>query len=350
MPLYSTDPHSNAMENIADNEPNTDFGSGRELVSERQGELSWCYLFVHNTKMEYVNSKLEEKFNTFVHKSIVYKRKQNRIKKLERPTISGLLFVQGNCNEVQEYLTNIYSGLYLVKDCSTRKVAVISNRVMQAFIQIAGLSTHRIRFMPNPFEYYSAGHPLVRVTSGVLAGIEGYQVRISRDKCLVTSVGGITIAIGGVNRESFENVDVYVRHRRAELHEEDHSNDMVFTPFQQEIDQCFFTPQNQLDLMAIAHALDAWILRARIFVNGKKYKEAIEVSLFLLEEVGSRFRSIYNKSEIGDFKDITDVCSKADNILLGMTERSDISEDFRLQILTERQSLAIRYAFLPMDV
>ena len=269
---------------------------------------------------------------------------------MERPTISGLLFVQGSCNEVQEYLANIYSGLYLVKDCSTRKVAVIPNRVMQAFIQIAALNAHHIRFMPNPFEYYSAGHPLVRVTSGVLAGIEGYQVRISRDKCLVTSVGGITIAIGGVNRESFENVDVYVRHRRAELHEEDHSNDVVFTPFQQEIDQCFFTPQNQLDLMAIARALDAWILRARVFVNGKKYKEAIEISLFLLEEVGSRFRSIYNKSEIGDFKDITDVCSKADNILLGMTERSDISEDFRLQILTERQSLAIRYAFLPMDV
>lgn len=350
MPLYSTDPLSNDMENIADNEPKTHSGPEKEHVSERQSELSWCYLFVHNTKMEYVNSKLEKKFNTFVHKSIVYKRKHNRIKKLERPTISGLLFIQGNCNEIQEFLTDIYSGLYLVKDCSTRKVAVISNRVMQAFIQIAGLSTHRIRFMPNPFEYYSAGHPLVRVTSGVLAGIEGYQVRISRDKCLVTSVGGITIAIGGVSRESFENVDVYVRHRRSELHEEDHSNDVVFTPFQQEIDQCFFTPQNQLDLMAIARALDAWILRARIFVNGKKYKEAIEVSLFLLEEVGSRFRSIYGKSEIGDFKDITDICAKADNILLGMTERADISEDFRLQILTERQSLAIRYAFLPMDV
>ena len=61
--------------------------------------------------------------------------------------------------------------------------------------------------MPHPLEYYSVGHPLVKITSGVLDGLEGYQIRISRNKCLITTMGGLTIAIGGVYKENFENVD-----------------------------------------------------------------------------------------------------------------------------------------------
>lgn len=350
MPLYSTDPLSSAMDNVNDNGPQTDPGPERKNLSKVECELSWCYLFVHSARAEYVKSKLEEKFNTYIHKTVVYKRKHTRVQKSERPTISGLIFVQGESLKIQQYLTDIYPGVYLVKDCSTRKVAVISNRVMQAFMQIANLNAHHIRFMPHPFDYYSAGHTLIRVTSGVMAGLEGYQIRISRNKCLVTSIGGMTVAIEGINRESFEDVDVYVRQRREELNESDDSADVIFTPLQQAIDRCFFTPQNQLDLMAIARALDPWITRSRVLTSRKKFEEAVEIALFILEEVGSRFRSIYGNSKIGDFKDIVDISSRADNILLGMIEHSDISEDFRLQIQTERQSLAIRYAFLPMDV
>lgn len=171
--------------------------------------VTWCYLFVHHTKVERVNEKLKERFNTFIHKSIVYKQVKNHVKKEERPTISGLLFVQGDNCDIQRMLHEIDPALYLMNDCSTHRTAVIPDRVMQAFIRVSQMDENRIRFMPHALSYYSTGHPLVRVTSGVLSGFEGYIVRISRDKCLVTSVGDITVAIGGIHKETFEN-RVYV--------------------------------------------------------------------------------------------------------------------------------------------
>ena len=70
--------------------------------------------------------------------------------------------------------------------------------------------------MPHPLDYYSEGHPLVRITSGLLEGFEGYRIRISRNKCLVTSIGGMTVAISGISNDSFENVDEYITLRRGQ--------------------------------------------------------------------------------------------------------------------------------------
>lgn len=100
--------------------------------------------------------------------------------------------------------------------------------------------------MPHSFDYYSVGNPLVRITSGILSGLEGYRIRISRDKCLVTSIGGMTVAIGGIYKESFENLDEYVRLRRKQLEKIRQSSYVTFTPLQKEIDGCFFITPKQL--------------------------------------------------------------------------------------------------------
>ena len=73
-------------------------GTGQALVSEVRGlskgkGANWCYLFIHHTKVNAVNEKLKERYCTFIHKSVVYKRKNKRIAKDEKPTISGLVFV-----------------------------------------------------------------------------------------------------------------------------------------------------------------------------------------------------------------------------------------------------------------
>ncbi|WP_258321677.1 hypothetical protein [Bacteroides sp. ET336] len=96
-----------------------------------------------------------------------------------------------------------------MKDRSTGLPAVIRDKSMQTFIRMSRVSPYRIRFMQHPIDYYSTGHPLVKITSGILDGVEGYQIRISRDKCLVTTIGGLTIAIGGISKENFENIDEY---------------------------------------------------------------------------------------------------------------------------------------------
>lgn len=171
--------------------------------------LSWCYIYVRNSRVKDVLRTLEQKFNVFVHKTIKYKRVKKRVVKEDVPTISGLIFIQGEATEIQSYLNEYCLGIYLVKDRSNGQPAVIRDKSMQTFIRMSHMSPFRMRLMPHPIDYYSTGHPLVKITSGILEGVEGYQIRISRDKCLITTMGGLTIAIGGVSKENFENIEEY---------------------------------------------------------------------------------------------------------------------------------------------
>lgn len=202
MPLYSTDIHSKAVGQR---------GDADNVVKSAEGSLSpggectsWCYLFVHHAKINRMEKLLGGKFRTFIHRTTVYKKSDKKVRKEERPTISGLIFVQGDKAEIQDFLNRNCHGVYLAKDCCTKATAVIADEIMRPFMQL-DVGRNRIRLMPHPLTYYSEGHSLVKVTSGLLAGFEGYVVRISRNKCLVTSLGGITVSISGISKETFEN-------------------------------------------------------------------------------------------------------------------------------------------------
>lgn len=171
--------------------------------------LSWCYIYVRNSRVKDILHALEQKFNVFVHKTVKYKQIKKHVVKEDVPTISGLIFIQGDAKKIQAYLNEQCFGVYLVKDRSTGSPAVIRDKSMQTFIRVSQMSPFRLRFMPHPIDYYSIGHPLVKITSGILEGVEGYQIRISRDKCLITTMGGLTIAIGGISKENFENIEEY---------------------------------------------------------------------------------------------------------------------------------------------
>ena len=208
--LYSSDAFPNVR--VDETDGGSDMaGAEREMCAAAECAEPWCYLFVHHAKTAVVNERLRMEFNTFVHKTVIYKKKKSGVKKEERPTISGLVFVQGDCRRIQASLSRISPGLYLVNDCSTGRTAVIPDKVMRPFMQLARVSPNRIRFMSHPLDYYSAGHSLVRITSGILSGFEGYLVRISRDRCLVTSMGNISVAIGGVSKDTFEEAADFER-------------------------------------------------------------------------------------------------------------------------------------------
>ncbi len=200
MPLYSSDALSKAT--------GQHDGAGGKLPAERvdaplAGCTSWCYLFAHHARVAAVEATLRERFRTFVHRTTVYKKDSKKVRGQERPTISGLVFVQGDKAGIQQFLDERLPGLRLATDCSTKATAVITDERMRPFMQLDPCR-NRIRLMPHPIGYYSEGHPLVKVTRGLLAGFEGYVVRISRNKCLVTSMGGITVAISGVGKASLD--------------------------------------------------------------------------------------------------------------------------------------------------
>ncbi len=179
---------------------------GAYAPCEREN-TSWVYLFAPRSKVKSVNGKLAEAFPTYIHTSVIYKRKSKSVRGEERPTISGLVFVQGEERAVQALLDQTFYGMRLVRDCATGRTAVIGDKTMQPFIRSASINPTRIRFLSHAFSYYAEGNRMVRITSGVLEGLEGYLVRIARDRCLVTSLGGLTVSIGGVYKESFENME-----------------------------------------------------------------------------------------------------------------------------------------------
>lgn len=351
MPLISTETPAKATEGQEANGSKTEIDPQADCAPfpARQSQ-AWCYLFIHQAKINMVNKKLEESFPIFIHKSITYKQADKRIRKIERPTISGLVFIQGDTDKVQKVLSENFFGLYLVKNCSSKEVAVIPDEIMQPFMRMSQINPTRIRFMPHPFEYYADGHTLVKITSGILAGMEGYRIRISRDKCLVTSIGGMTVAINGIYKDSFENLDEYVRQRRLQLNSGKAAARLNLSPLQAEIDACFFTPQNQLDILALTENIKPWVERTQNELKAKRFDDVAETALFLLEEMGSRFQTLYSHPQFNAcLKETNSLCRQLDNALLTLAGSLDVATDLKEVVETQRQSLLIRFPFLPLD-
>ena len=90
--------------------------------------LSWSYVFVHHSKVRKVEARLNaDNVPHVVHKTVRYykKRAKHGVQRQELQTVSGLVFLQGNPKELQEYLNWNFPHTYLCKNCSTGKAAVI---------------------------------------------------------------------------------------------------------------------------------------------------------------------------------------------------------------------------------
>lgn len=303
-------------------------------------------MFVHHAKMKNVRSILSERFRVFIHTTILFQRKNKQVKKYERPTISGLVFVQGDSKAIQAYLRDELPGLHLVNDCSTGRVAVIPDEVMQPFMLLSHANPTRIRFMPRIYDYYSTGNTLVRITSGPLAGLEGYRVRIARDKCLVTSIGGMTVAIGGVSKENFENLDEYARQRKAESQEAVASARLELSPLQAEIEACLFQPKDALDSMALAAALQPWIARAQHHISVREFALAAEMLLYMLEASGSRLKAALRHLRIEELANMLGCCREAARLLTALPGDLAIEPALKESIETQLDSLSLHYPFL----
>lgn len=172
--------------------------------------FTWSYLFVHNRKVNHFSKRLSQGGITyFIHKTVIYRRKKESrgIETIEKPSVSGLIFMQGPPTELQHYLDAELAPYHLVNDCSTNHPAVIADSQMQPFMRVLEADPDRVRFLLHPFTYYADGNTKLRITSGFLAGLEGYVIRIDRNRHLVMNVGGMTVAISGIHCEKFEVVE-----------------------------------------------------------------------------------------------------------------------------------------------
>jgi hypothetical protein len=125
---------------------------------------SWSYLFVHNQKVKSIEEQLKKDGVThFVHKTIKYvprHRNKGGMREVETPSVSGLIFLQGNPEILQDYLDQNIKPYKLCKNCSTGKVATIPCNQMEPFMRVAETEPERLRFLLRPFVYYSKNRTL----------------------------------------------------------------------------------------------------------------------------------------------------------------------------------------------
>lgn len=407
--------HEADMKNFGETDMETPASTDMEPTRDRsQVPAPWSYLFIRKRDAEYFSLKAETEggFRTFIHRTIVTdasgktsggnsdKRKskrlsgdrtsgkspnvesdnlatettsdnpeiKNSVKLTEgRPTISGLIFIQGKTKVIKKYLWERFPQYHLVNDCSTRKAAVIPDSVMQPFMRIANTDPSRIRFLVNPLTHYAEGNTLVEIMTGPLAGLQGYIIRIDRDRKLVIGVGDMTVAIGGVHKENFEKVEevaraVNIRQRARRQAEQRRLRERIevnvnadvalqppdprlLTPIQQKVDTAFFTPETFNDILVITTNIELWTERARRLIQAGNLADASEILTFLLEEIGYWFTNIYKKKSI-DLTPVKKAGNNAYKTALTILDNKHLPERTRQDIETNLDSQMLRHGYL----
>lgn len=403
--------HEADMKNFGEPDMETPASTDMEPTRNRsQAPVPWSYLFIRKRDAEYFSLKAETEggFRTFIHRTIVTEasgksekgkpngsaqdREASNGTTEGRPTISGLIFIQGKTKVIKKYLWQRFPQYHLVNDCSTRKAAVIPDSVMQPFMRIAGTDPSRIRFLVNPLTHYAEGNTLVEIMTGPLAGLQGYIIRIDRDRKLVIGVGDMTVAIGGVHKENFEKVEEVARavnirqrarrqaeQRRLRERIEVNVNDGVasqppdsdrnsceelrsasgkkprtampdpdprlLTPIQQKVDTAFFTPETFNDILVITTNIELWTERARRLIQAGNLADASEILTFLLEEIGYWFTNIYKKKSI-DLTPVRKAGNKAYKTALTILDNKHLPERTRQNLETNLDSQMLRHGYL----
>lgn len=378
--------HEADMKNFGETDMETPASTDMEPTRDRsQAPVPWSYLFIRKRDAEYFSLKAETEggFRTFIHRTIVtdasgkptkckpngsaQDREASNGTTEGRPTISGLIFIQGKTKVIKKYLWERFPQYHLVNDCSTRKAAVIPDSVMQPFMRIANTDPSRIRFLVNPLTHYAEGNTLVEIMTGPLAGLQGYIIRIDRDRKLVIGVGDMTVAIGGVHKENFEKVEevaraVNIRQRARRQAEQRRLRERIevnvnadvapqppdprlLTPIQQKVDTAFFTPETFNDILVIATNIELWTERARRLIQAGNLADASEILTFLLEEIGYWFTNIYKKKSL-DLTPVKKAGNKAYKTALTILDNKHIPERTRQDLETNLDSQMLRHGYL----
>lgn len=382
--------HEADMKNFGETDMETSASTDMEPIHDQsQAPVPWSYLFIRNRDAENFSLKAETEggFRTFIHRTIVtdasgkptkgkpngsaQDREASNGTTEGRPTISGLIFIQGKTKVIRKYLWERFPQYHLVNDCSTRKAAVIPDSVMQPFMRIAGTDPSRIRFLVNPLTHYAEGNTLVEIMTGPLAGLQGYIIRIDRDRKLVIGVGDMTVAIGGVHKENFEKVEevaraVNIRQRARQQAEQRRLLERIganvnvnvnadvapqppdprlLTPIQQKVDTAFFTPETFNDILVITTNIELWTERARRLIQAGNLADASEILTFLLEEIGYWFTNIYKKKSI-DLTPVKRAGNNAYKTALTILDNKHLPERTRQDLETNLDSQMLRHGYL----
>lgn len=279
-------PSGPAMKKCAESKPAT-VDSRRKKDATDTTCTSWSYLFVHNRKVKSIEQQLQQDgIPHFVHKTIKYQpRRSNHggMRQVEAPSVSGLIFLQGSPRQLQAYLDEHLPMHKLCKNCSTGRVATIPCNQMEPFMRVSETEPDRLRFLLRPFVYYAQNRTLLRIVSGDYAGLEGYVIRIARDRRLVMDVGGMAVAISNVHAERFEEVDKNgdAKNRATFYKRNLHERHAFIDTFFHQVKTAQEVAAQTENIKMLLRQTHADVLSKRLDI-----KDAFSTFYFMIEEIG----------------------------------------------------------------
>ena len=186
--------------------------SGRDAQNGKEAP-PWGYIRVHHMSALAFEERLNAapadgdfKPRCFVHRTVSYRKKPGGrgVVKEEKPTVSGLVFLQGETRQLNRFLTQNFPQYHLVNNCATALPASIPDSVMRPFMRVMEQDPARVTFLRDQFQQFARDHVRLRVLTGLLAGQEGYVVRLLGNRQLIMDLGGYAVAINNVHNEDFE--------------------------------------------------------------------------------------------------------------------------------------------------
>ena len=233
----------------------------------------------------------------------------------------------------------------MVNDCSTHETAVIPDEVMQPFMRIVEADPVKVRFLLNPISKYAEGNTLVQVMTGPLAGLQGYIIRIDRDRKLVMKVGDMTMAIGGVHKEHFENVEQLGKELKAKEKVSKRDTERRLTEMQGSIDKTIFKPASFSDVLAVAANLGIWQQRATGYAGIGQLDKAIEMLPFILEEIGYYFTNLYLEGKL-DLEPIISVGKSVSEQIRNLIVDARMTDEQCQNLETKYEEQIIRHGYM----
>ena len=116
----------------------------------------------------------------------------------EEELLRNLLFVQTE-EDINALIARTDALKAPLIDCSTNLPAMVPDEEMACFMKLLSHNSEwgGVKILQSPFSSF-IHHKKVAVTDGPFAGIEGYIVRIRRDRKLVISLCQLSVAISGI--------------------------------------------------------------------------------------------------------------------------------------------------------
>ena len=181
-----------------------------------------------------------------------------------------------------------------------------------------------------------------------MAGLEGYIIRIDRDRKLVLRVGDMTIAVGGIHRESFENVADYICMRRAEEHESAAASEEGLTDLQMAVERTLFKPQTSTDRLLLAGSGARWIETAQERQAQADWGAALEILCYLWERLAA-FRQDLMLTDIAGRELITRLSRQVSMQLDALLDAPNRPTDIAEKIEVWRDEILLRNGFACVD-